>query len=714
MSLKNKSDFFAGTLVSFFLTISVLYCIISSFSIAVSPFVLVTSTLIFTAYFALLGCFVNSRKNLAVCYLVTSAVALFTVLFSFEIISSQTNYAVNCILKIYSEFLSCPSSVNFSSFNSKNADFLFAALSFLLCFVITDSVVRLRRIIPAAVISVVFLIPCFIIVNTLPALVPLLTVVSLLFALYITTNFRRKNPAQGGVILLSATAVMLAVSVLVSFIFPVKNYKRFEWQNNLLSLAQSIMGFEEKDTNSIANVGDSVDKIKDLSQVGSVSKTGEKVMRVRANTSGPMYLRGVAYANYSDNKWSMLTEEQEKLLPKDFNAFLMTKNTEGSTNFSVSFEKRQSLCYFPYYISRIPDGFDTVDDALIKNTKGLMSYSGKYVPYSGQEFFYTPETEAYSSYKKFVYDTYTDISESTKEKLLEILKDNGLDMQVNRLFSDKEMISPFYARRINQIVSSVGEYSLTVDKMPEGEDFPVWFLTKADKGYCVHYATTAALLLRAVGIPARYVTGYYFNAQMGDWTVVSSDNAHAWVEYFDDKVGWVPLEATPGSFAPEDYKPSENTQSSTKAENNQSVTTEPQTEYTTEKNTNNNSDKENKSFNLNLLLLFAVVIIPVSAVVLLVRRAVILKRRRKRFARGEANSRAVHIFRYIEHVGKYSKIIIPDEIRETAMKARFSTHTVSDEELSAMLSHSRTVSNELMENSSMLKRLYYKYIIVID
>ncbi len=446
--MKNKSDFFAGTFVSFFLTISVMYCIISSFSISVSPFVLITSTLIFTAYFALLGCFVNSRKNLAVCYLVTSAVALFTVLFSFEILSSQTNYAVNCILKIYSEFLSCPSSLNFSSFNSKNADFLFAALSFLLCFVITDSVVRLRRIIPAAVISVVFLIPCFIIVNTLPALLPLLTVVSLLFALYITTNFRRKNPAQGGVILLSATAVMLAVSILVSSIFPVKNYKRFEWQNNLLSLAQSIMGFEEKDTNSIANVGDSVDKIKDLSQVGSVSKTGEKVMRVRANTSGPMYLKGVAYANYSDNKWSMLTEEQEKLLPKNFNAFLMTQNTEGSANFSVSFEKRQSLCYFPYYIRRIPDGFHTVDDALIKNTNGLMSYSGKYAPYSEREFFYTPETEAYSSYKNFVYDTYTDIPESTKEKLLEILKDNGLDMQVNRLFSDKEMISPFYARRI--------------------------------------------------------------------------------------------------------------------------------------------------------------------------------------------------------------------------------------------------------------------------
>ena len=47
----------------------------------------------------------------------------------------------------------------------------------------------------------------------------------------------------------------------------------------------------------------------------------------------------------------------------------------------------------------------------------------------------------------------------------------------------------------------------------DSEDFAIWFLTEADTGYCIHFATAAVVLLRAAGIPARYVDGYVVNTQ---------------------------------------------------------------------------------------------------------------------------------------------------------------------------------------------------------
>ena len=70
--------------------------------------------------------------------------------------------------------------------------------------------------------------------------------------------------------------------------------------------------------------------------------------------------------------------------------------------------------------------------------------------------------------------------------------------------------------------------------MPSGKDFATWFLNESDTGYCVHFATAGTLMLRALGIPARYVTGYYATAYANQTVTVTTDNAHAWVEYYSD------------------------------------------------------------------------------------------------------------------------------------------------------------------------------------
>jgi hypothetical protein len=72
------------------------------------------------------------------------------------------------------------------------------------------------------------------------------------------------------------------------------------------------------------------------------------------------------------------------------------------------------------------------------------------------------------------------------------------------------------------------------------------FLFTTRRGTCEHFATSAALMLRAVGIRTRFVTGFG-SAELnplGGYYTVRASTAHAWIEAFIDGA-WESLEATP-------------------------------------------------------------------------------------------------------------------------------------------------------------------------
>ena len=108
---------------------------------------------------------------------------------------------------------------------------------------------------------------------------------------------------------------------------------------------------------------------------------------------------------------------------------------------------------------------------------------------------------------------------------------------------------------IRKGLSEQCEYVLDSGKKPFGADFAQWFLTENKKGSCTHFATTAALLCRSMGIPARYCEGFVIKEEdIGDFpdnegyaTVsVPDSRAHAWAEVYIYGFGWLPFEATPG------------------------------------------------------------------------------------------------------------------------------------------------------------------------
>ncbi len=77
-------------------------------------------------------------------------------------------------------------------------------------------------------------------------------------------------------------------------------------------------------------------------------------------------------------------------------------------------------------------------------------------------------------------------------------------------------------------------------------DVVSFFLFEAREGACDWFASALALMCRAVGIPARVVTGFYSDEVSDGDLIIRANGAHAWVEAYMDGHGWVTLDATPG------------------------------------------------------------------------------------------------------------------------------------------------------------------------
>jgi transglutaminase-like putative cysteine protease len=72
------------------------------------------------------------------------------------------------------------------------------------------------------------------------------------------------------------------------------------------------------------------------------------------------------------------------------------------------------------------------------------------------------------------------------------------------------------------------------------------FLFDSRRGFCAHYAGAMTFVLRAAGIPARVVAGYQggeLNPD-GNYLTVRQFDAHAWVEYWQPRVGWRSVDPT--------------------------------------------------------------------------------------------------------------------------------------------------------------------------
>jgi transglutaminase-like putative cysteine protease len=79
-----------------------------------------------------------------------------------------------------------------------------------------------------------------------------------------------------------------------------------------------------------------------------------------------------------------------------------------------------------------------------------------------------------------------------------------------------------------------------------GEDAVDDFLFRDHIGFCEQFATSEAVMLRALGIPARVITGLAGGVRTGNTRLLTASDAHAWVEVFYPGIGWSPTDPTAG------------------------------------------------------------------------------------------------------------------------------------------------------------------------
>lgn len=199
------------------------------------------------------------------------------------------------------------------------------------------------------------------------------------------------------------------------------------------------------------------------------------------------------------------------------------------------------------------------------------------------------ELEIERRYSEYVHDIYMEVPEENIEAVREFCEQYNLD-------SSSENI----VEKVAAIFEEDYEYTLMPGRTPKNKEFVNYFLSETKKGYCAYFATSATLIFRYLGIPARYAGGYVLQSAdfesgtsikladdksedadagenrgselLSDWTIstagletgiyplglceyeIDDSMAHAWVEIYIDGFGWLPVETTPSS---DDTEPEE-------------------------------------------------------------------------------------------------------------------------------------------------------------
>ncbi|MBI4745933.1 MAG: DUF3488 domain-containing protein [Deltaproteobacteria bacterium] len=290
------------------------------------------------------------------------------------------------------------------------------------------------------------------------------------------------------------------------------------------------------------------DKV-DFGDIGALTLDPATVMRVELpdfeKGLGSIYLRGAVLDSFNGVSWK---RERSKLaaVNKEDNDFVISKGAGRLV--------RQEVILDPID-SRVVFGMEKVE-RLSGRFQALFTDSYKTV--------YLPVNPS----SRFQYTVYSDTRVPNGK---ELDADRGpYNSKVTDLYAKppsgsvrvKELASSITAssegayqkaRAIENYLKKNYSYTLSSDRdvsLPPVEEF----LFKNKAGYCDHFSTAMALLLREVDVPARLVTGYVTGEwnDLGRFYTVRQRNAHSWVEVYFPSHGWVSFDPTPSAMPVEE------------------------------------------------------------------------------------------------------------------------------------------------------------------
>lgn len=575
-------------------------------------------------------------------------------------------------------------------------------------------VVRRKPAFPAVILASVPLASCLVVTDTVPEAMPIFLLLFGMILLIITQSIRRQSERQGNKItLILAVPVIVVVSALLVFI-PQEYYSAPEQ----ISSVQDLLGWVserlpvlEQTSDGrfvISFAGDERDQV-DLTRVGNRVETNTAVMEIYTEYTGVLYLRGRDYDVYTGFDWKSSENRQEE----GYGPSRRWQTIAEKAEIRVLGKRGQ------YYLPCYPTEQQTLYGGRIPNPNNETTYTYSFFPLRwdwksswvamDQGIMVTVEVPSADA-------RYLSLPEDTQKNAQNILDD--IDFSGSRNTLDT-------ANTIIRYVQNSAEYNLNPGRMPGSEtDFAIWFLNDSDTGYCVHFASAATVLLRAAGIPARYVTGYTIATDPGQTTTVREKHAHAWVECYLDYIGWVIMDPTPSEvITPPDATESTTaptTPSVTQPTVTQPTETTPTTAPTSTQSTNGTGDTtsgtpapkpERELPQWFQTALTVIAWIAAAAVVIIgqwyLRRWLIQTQRH----RGSPNRQAIVRYREIAHMSRACHVPIPDNLQNLAQKARFSQHMLTEDEL-GQIDRFRQECVKLLQKQRWYCRLVYRFIFV--
>lgn len=388
-------------------------------------------------------------------------------------------------------------------------------------------------------------------------------------SMLLTALYGRRDRGKLGRGVLVSTAGMGAFLALLTLALPQEGYLRPQWatdmRDGLITLvSEHLAGLPDwglpgldyipggnsgagTDLGSIA-AGQFDGEQVDLLAAGPRRYAGREVLAVQtddADQRGTVYLRGGAAGVYTGQSWKAAPSSGVDYGGAHFPA--LTGAGERHT-MTIRHLTGGDMGFYPYRLAVIPEGLQQTDDSGCLTRPG-QEYGITYLPGGPEEGFQELSwdfAQLEQAYYGFVCQNYLDVPRTAARALTPLLEEVdrmavSLDPAIPEQFRDTVAA----ADRTAAVLAGCASYSLTVPAMGEGEDFVEHFLAQG-RGYCMHFATAGALLLRMQGIPARYVSGFVCTVNGTGPVVVRDSQAHAWVEIYLGGYGWYPVEMTPG------------------------------------------------------------------------------------------------------------------------------------------------------------------------
>lgn len=695
-------------ITSFLLTatisLSAVYCLITGFDIEILHPLFIFISVFISALLVFLSCLKKARLWLLITTGVT--LTLSAILWKRLFIGVQRIiFAVNaCIAQEYPN-----ADLGLSEIPGSRLDttlLLFLGI-FFIAFTTAWSTVR-RTTWAASLLSVIiFVVPCLFFEFSQPSAAALV-VLTVSFIVMLLTQYHRITGKSS----FSAAAVRIilpvcAVILLLLLLFPPSDYSKPDFANRLKSsILESFTSSLSSDDPSMtgdegSENGLNVESTIDLNSTGPRELSDRTLMRVFSLRSERIYLRAASYERYAFNKWLGTNFYEYNNADFPSQPLLCTTN-EGSEAIMINFYAPSNVLYTPYYLTAIPEGGEVVADAYIARTTDESSYTAMYA--------YTPDTHpADSKYSQYVKDNYlsvnNEISDYVEKNFDPALYDADVKTKLNAVFSHlKENAS----------------YALDVPYCPEGEDFIMWFLTEQKQGYCIHFASAATCMLRAFGVPARYVSGVSKVVTQGVWNDMTIADMHAWVEYYDENLGWLPFEVTPS----DDPLPDNETTETSPTDDNISTTSssEPLSVETRTSPSGDQADSpapaedgDDDSYGTSMFMTVLRIILIITAIIgaIYLRRYLILRHRRTVMERLVSNELAIYLWGRCESLRKYIREcpVLP-QAESIALKAKFSNHAISDDEIDVLTDYADSLTRPLRAQPR-IKQIYYTMIVVL-